>query len=121
MKAKSILLGMIAGGITSGIAVLLSAPSSGKDTTRNLQQFVNNWKIQLEDVKDAIVEMKNSIKTATTESKENINFFVQEIKSLIADWQKEIEPHQEKLMSEIESIQLSLEELEAEVNDKKKV
>lgn len=121
MNTKSILLGVIAGGITSGIAVLLSAPRSGKETTRNLEQYANQWKTQLEEIKDAIIEIKKSTTNAAAESKENIQFFVQEVKSLIAAWQKDIEPHQDKLMSEIESIQLSLEVLEAEINGKKKV
>ena len=121
MKIKSILLGVIVGSITSGIAVLLSAPSSGKETTRNLQQYANQWKTQIDEVQDAIIEIKKSISNAATESKENIQSFVQEVKSLIATYQKDIEPHQDKLISEIESIQLSLEELEAEINDKKKV
>lgn len=120
MKAKSLLLGFIAGGITAGIATLLSAPSSGVDTVKNLRAQKEVLKEQLLGIKNDLMVLKESVTTLSKEGKAEISGFVQEIKTLIESWQEEISPHQQHLQNELVSIQKAIQEFEETLNIGKK-
>lgn len=115
MKTKSLLLGLIVGGITAGISTLLTAPNSGKETRSYLKNHKDVWSINLLEIRDHILDLKNAMSTASIEGKETISTFVNDLKVLLEDWQEDIKPHKENIVNELNSIQLAIHELETQL------
>ncbi|MDZ5470205.1 YtxH domain-containing protein [Bacillus sp. 31A1R] len=115
MKTKTLLLGFIVGGIAAGVTTLLSAPASGKETRNYIKENSNQWRNQLLDLKISLLDLKNSTTSATKEGKEVISTFISDVKILLADWQEDINPNQEQLKFELNSIQETVNELESQI------
>ncbi|MEQ2525611.1 YtxH domain-containing protein [Bacillaceae bacterium CLA-AA-H227] len=115
MNGKSLLTGFIIGGIAAGIATILTAPTSGKETRKYLSENKDTWIEQLSQLKLDLGEITKSITTLSTEGREGLTSFILDVKTLIEGWQEDIKPHQEQLKSEIDSIQDTLQELERKI------
>lgn len=115
MKTKSLLLGIIVGGITAGISTLLTAPNSGKETRSYLRNHKDVWSGNLIEIRDHILDLKNVMSTASKEGKETVSTFVTDLKILLEDWQEDIKPHKENIVNELNSIQLAIHELETQL------
>lgn len=113
MKAKSLFYGIVIGSISAGIATILSAPSSGKETRLKLKRNQEEIMSQIHEIKLDLVNIKNSFTTLSKEGKNSILTFIEEVKVLIEAWKIEVKPHQEQLEKEIQIIQEKLQELEA--------
>ncbi|WP_449620515.1 YtxH domain-containing protein [Robertmurraya sp. Marseille-Q9965] len=112
MNGKSILTGFIIGGIAAGIATILTAPTSGKETRKYLSENKDTWIEQLSQIKLDLGEITKSITILSTEGREGLTSFIRDVKTLIEGWKADIKPHQEQLKSEIDVIQDTIQELE---------
>ena len=119
MKAKSLLLGFIIGGVAASVTTLLSAPVSGKDARQYVKKNSECLKSQLNEFKDQLKEVSSSVVTATKEGKAAISAFSTELQSSINNWKQEIIPHQEKIQTELNAIEASIQELEMNLNKTK--
>ncbi|MFT8321841.1 MAG: YtxH domain-containing protein [Bacillus sp. (in: firmicutes)] len=110
MRGKSFLTGFIIGSLAAGISTLLSTPMSGKEARKACRDNTNAFLADIKELKTSILEIKESVTTATVEGKTIIASFIEDLKLTLNDWKIEIKPHQEQL-------QLELKELETTVND----
>ncbi|PLR89959.1 YtxH domain-containing protein [Bacillus sp. T33-2] len=116
MKAKSVLMGLIAGGAAAGIITLLTAPASGRETRRNLKAHKDEVMGHLKDVKDSVIELKNTVSTATKEGKSGINTFVHDLKLAIYEWKLSTDSNKAELQKDIMEIEHAIQELESELS-----
>ncbi|MDL0436785.1 YtxH domain-containing protein [Niallia sp. SS-2023] len=117
MSGKTFLSGFIIGGLAAAAATLFTTPVSGKEARKacvdNSKAFLKEFK----DLKEDLIEIKDSIASASKEGKNVIGTFVEDIKESLEQWKTEIQPHQEQLKIELNQIEQTVTELE---NDLKK-
>ncbi len=107
------MLGLLIGGISAGVAALLSAPASGKETRTYIKENTHMWKQQLLELTHDLEKIKASLVVLTKEGKDNISSFLKDVKILLETWQLEMKPHEEQLKKELHSIQKTIQELES--------
>lgn len=112
MKAKSLLLGFIIGGTAACIGTLLSAPASGKETRKYLNENKTCLTNQLIEVKKHLINLKSSVVIASKEGKETIATFSSDVKTSITNWKQDILPHQQEIQRELQAIETAIQELE---------
>lgn len=115
MKAKSVLMGMVVGGVAAGIATLLAAPKSGYETRRTLKANKDEYIGSLKDIKDSVVELKNTVATASKEGKASIQTFVTDVKTALWAWKLETEENKMALQEDIKELEESISDLESEL------
>ncbi|MDW4526095.1 YtxH domain-containing protein [Rossellomorea marisflavi] len=116
MKVKSLMYGLIVGGIVAGAGSLLSAPYSGKELRGKLKDKQNDWKLTLEDLKERANELKESIGTLSQESKETVLQLSKDLQASIKEWQISTAPNNERLQKEIETVRQTIEDLEKSID-----
>lgn len=115
MKAKNVLAGMIVGGVVAGIATLLAAPKSGYETRRTLLANKDEYLGSIKDIKDAAVELKNTVATASREGKDSIQTFITDVKTAIFEWKLQTEENMQGLQEDIKELEDSIKDLETEL------
>jgi gas vesicle protein len=115
MKAKSVFMGFIVGGVAASVATLLTAPKPGRQTRGILKANKNEIIGSIKDVKDAVVELKNSVAYASKEGKTGINSFVTDVKTSIYHWKLQTEDNKKELQKDVSELEASLQELETEL------
>lgn len=115
MKVKSLVLGFLVGGIAAGVASLLTAPASGKETQANFKKYKDNLVRDMQEVQQHLSEIKGALAHLSTEGKEGALTLIKEIKVLTEKWKLEIKPHQEQLQNELNAIQNTIKELQSEL------
>lgn len=112
MKAKSFLIGLTTGLVSSAVAVLFSAPQSGAQLRQYIASNTTGAKSKLQDVQAEIGNVKQSIGTLKSEAQNSIPSIINELKDNFTAFKTEIEPESEKLKQEIENLQNSIKEIE---------
>lgn len=104
MKLKNIGVGF-AVGVTGGMLIsFLNAPKSGKELQQSLKTGSNDLKSQMDQLKIEGEEIKNSFLKTKHESSEVFSTLGDEVKSMISNFQADINPNIERLQSNIENI-----------------
>jgi gas vesicle protein len=116
MKAKSLLLGFLVGGAAAGIATLLSAPDSGKVTRRQLKAHKDVYTAELKELKESLMQIKESVATATKEGKTVLGEFVHDIKLSLYEWKLSTDENKTALQKEVKEIEQSIQELEKDLS-----
>ena len=122
MKYKSLLIGFLIGGAAAGIGTLLSAPSSGKETRQNLIENAGNIKKQMTELKNQIIDLKDTALRASKEGKIIIAEFSSDVITMVNEWKQDIHPNQQVLHQEIHAIEKAISDLEKSLdlkNEKK--
>lgn len=112
MKIKSLIFGFVTGAIVAGAATFLSTPTSGRDLRIRLQNSKNDFLATAEEILEKIYQIKDDALEAAQISKESLVSFISDVKFLIEDWKKEMEPTKTELIKNIQEIEASLKELE---------
>ncbi|CAM3650495.1 YtxH domain-containing protein [Mesobacillus zeae] len=115
MKAKSLVLGIIAGGTAAAVATLLTAPASGKETRQKLSANKDEVMKQLSDVKDSLLEMKQSISTLSKEGKTSLETFLHDVKLSVYEWKLNTDSNKAELQKDIKEIEQTIQDLESEL------
>lgn len=121
MKLKNIGVGF-AVGITGGMLIsFLNAPKSGKELQQSLKRGSGDLKMQMDQLKIEGEEIKNSFLKTKHESSEVFSTLGDEVKSMISNFQADINPNIERLQGNIENISNKTEAAmsEAKGEDKK--
>lgn len=115
MKAKFVLMGFIAGSVAAGVATLLYAPAPGRETRGILKANKNEIIGSIKDVKDAVMDLKESVAYASKEGKKEISAFVTDIKTAVYNWNLQTEANKNELQKDVKELEASIQELEAEL------
>jgi gas vesicle protein len=115
VKAKSLFMGFLFGGVAAGVATLLTAPNSGKQTRGILKANKNEIIGSIKDVKEAAMELKDSVAFASTEGKAVIQSFITDVKTAIYAWQLHTEENKIELQNDVKELEESIKELETEL------
>jgi len=116
MSAKSFLSGFIVGGLAAGITALLTTPVSGKELRKSCNDTTKAFLSHLEDLQTDLLDIKESVKTATVEGKTVLSAVLEDLKKSIETWKEEIKPHQENLQREMKEMETTIKELEQELD-----
>ncbi|MCM3322118.1 YtxH domain-containing protein [Cytobacillus kochii] len=112
MKAKSLFLGFVVGGVAAAAATLFTAPASGKDTRKYITVQSKSASIQIKELGKQLTDIKNQIVHVGEEGKVALSTLTEDVSSSIKQWKSEILPHQQNLQQEIANIEKSIAELE---------
>ncbi|MDG4656738.1 YtxH domain-containing protein [Ectobacillus antri] len=117
-KATAFFTGLMVGGAAAAIAVLCTAPSSGKDFRKKVKQKSNLAKQSLGDLKDQSLLLKDQVIQAASESKIVFNDLKEDMQHAFSTWQQEIKPNKANIEQELKDIQTSLQQLQNAVPPK---
>ncbi|AKL83739.1 gas vesicle protein [Bacillus atrophaeus] len=111
-NGRSLLTGLFVGGIIGGAAVLLSAPSSGKELRGKIKSNCESFEETIKRLKTDGMALKDQLVRAAKESADVIKDVSGELQTSIKKWQEEIKPHQQDLQKEIADIEEKIKQLE---------
>ncbi|MFY4774236.1 YtxH domain-containing protein [Metabacillus sp. RGM 3146] len=111
-KSKSILTGALLGTVVGGLAILLSAPSSGKDLRIQLKSNREKLMDTLNHLKKDSMALKDQVIQTAKDSADVMKEVSTDLQTSIKEWQDEIEPHRQNLQNEIEAIEQKIKQLE---------
>ncbi|MEC1405879.1 YtxH domain-containing protein [Bacillus halotolerans] len=109
---RSLLTGLFVGGIIGGAAVLLSAPSSGKQLREKIKTNCDSFEETIKRLKSDGLTLKDQLVKAAKESADVIKDVSGELQTSIKKWQEEIKPHQQDLQKEFADIEEKIKQLE---------
>jgi gas vesicle protein len=112
LNGKSLLFGFLAGGAIAGIATLLSAPATGEETRKKLAANKNIAIAELQELKNRLFEIKDSISVASLEGKSVFADFIQDINLALNEWKTETAPIKQELAKELKELEQTIAELE---------
>lgn len=112
LNGKSLLIGFLAGGAIASIATILSAPASGKETRHKLAENKEIALSELRELKDSLLQIKDSVAAASTEGKQVIADFINDVKLAIHEWKVETAPIKAELAKDLQALEQIVEDLE---------
>jgi len=118
MNAKKVLLGMVVGGIASGVATLLTTPRSGEILRKNLVRSEEEWRQNLASLSTSLRDMSKEITSVTKEGKVVLISLIKDIKVSVQAWKESTASNQYAIKMELESIQEALRKLENDLQKK---
>ena len=123
MKLKNIGVGFLVG-VTGGVLIsFLNAPKSGKELQLSLKSGSSDLKSQFNQLKIEGDEIKNSFLKTKRESSEVFSSLGDEVKTMISNFQADINPNIERLQGNIDNVTNRVEtatDFPASKKDKKK-
>lgn len=111
-NSKSLLLGLLAGGVVSAAATLLSAPKSGKELRLDIKGCSKDVIHSLEKIKDDGKLLTEQIANTSKEGAALIKDLSLDVKHSIESWKSTIEPHHKNIKKYLAQIEDRLKELE---------
>ena len=112
MNLKSISYGLLAGTVISGVAVLLTAPSSGRDLRNSCQHSIESFKQSAKQLSKEGIQIKEQAVETAKLGGDVLKTASSELKTSFEHWQKETAPSIERIKTEIEGVQQNVEELQ---------
>lgn len=112
MNAKKILLGVVVGGIASGIATLLTTPQSGVALRKNLVRSEEEWRQNLAALSTSIRDLSQEVASVTKEGKVVLSSLITDIKISVQAWKESTADNQHAIKIELDLIQEALRKLE---------
>lgn len=100
-SGRSLLTGLFVGGIIGGAAVLLTAPSSGKQLREKMKTNYDSFEETIKRLKSDGLALKDQLIKAAKESTDVIKDVGGELQTSIKKWQEEIKPHQQDLQKKL--------------------
>lgn len=123
MKLKNIGVGFLVG-VTGGVLIsFLNAPKSGQELQLSLKSGSSDLKSQFNQLKIEGDEIKNSFLKTKRESSEVFQSLGDEVKTMISNFQADINPNIERLQGNIDNVTNRVEtatDFPASKKDKKK-
>uniref|UniRef100_UPI000AE123B3 YtxH domain-containing protein n=1 Tax=Gracilibacillus sp. JCM 18860 TaxID=1306159 RepID=UPI000AE123B3 len=97
INTKSLMLGIVVGGVVSATATLLSTPKSGKDLRNNMKHYSNEAIDSFNRFREDGMDIKEQItKTSKEGGVSLIKDLSLDVKESIESWKKTVEPPSEK-------------------------
>lgn len=111
-NGRSLFTGIVVGGIIGGAAVLLSAPTSGKELRGQLRANCGRIEETVQKLKIDGAALTEQIVSTAKEGMDVVKEVSSELQSSIKTWREEIKPHQQDLQKELADIEEKIKQLE---------
>lgn len=112
MDKSQFVWGLLSGAVASSVAILLTAPKSGKEVRSQIKATSNGVKTDFQDIKVQFQEVKKSLQHVIHSAKEIAPETMTGIKDSVDTWQRETAPIQAKIQQDLEAIQRSMDEIQ---------
>ncbi|WP_239741020.1 YtxH domain-containing protein [Mammaliicoccus sp. M-M45] len=104
MKFSRLAIGVGVGLVTGFTTAILNTDRSGDTLKTDLKSTTDGSKIQLNEIKDNAVEIKNYVLKTKDESQIAIQSLSEEVKTMINEFKADINPNIEQIQKNIENI-----------------
>lgn len=112
INSKSLLLGILAGGVISAAVTLLSTPKSGREIRADVKQRSEDIIQTMNRLRAEGIDLKEQLTKTSKEGAALIKELSSDMKSSIESWRQTVEPHQKNIQKYLTQIEASLKELE---------
>lgn len=112
INSKSLLLGILAGGVISAAVTLLSTPKSGREIRADVKQRSEDIIQTMNRLRAEGIDLKEQITKTSKEGAALIKELSSDMKNSIESWRQTVEPHQKNIQKYLTQIEASLKELE---------
>lgn len=112
INSKSLLLGILAGGVVGAAATLLSTPKSGREVRADVKQRSEDVMQTMNRLRVEGMDLKEQITKTSKEGVALIKDLSNDMKNSIESWKQTVEPHQKNIQKYLTQIETSLKELE---------
>ncbi|UOQ86616.1 YtxH domain-containing protein [Gracilibacillus salinarum] len=116
INSKSLLIGILAGGIVSAAATLFTTPKAGRELRTDVKLKSDNAVRYVNQLRTDGVDLKEQITKTSKEGAALIKDLSADVKESIESWKKTVEPHQKNIQKYLTQIEESLKELEEKTN-----
>lgn len=117
MKLKNTAVGFFVGLTGGALIAMLNAPKSGNELQQSLKVSSGSFKSQMNQLKVEADDVKSSFLKTKHESQEVFSDLGDEIKTMISNFQADINPNIEHLQGHVENIQNRGDEITKEVDN----
>ncbi len=111
-RTSAFFVGILTGTVAAATAVVFTTPQSGAHLRRAVQETAQDFKMKMEDVSVRLLEVKVAMQHLTDEAKTVLPETFESLKQSVDKWQNDTSSNQERLETELASIQEALEDLE---------
>ncbi|WP_239749344.1 YtxH domain-containing protein [Mammaliicoccus sp. H-M34] len=119
MKFSRLAIGVGVGLVTGFTTAILNTDRSGDALKTDLKSTTDGSKIQLNEIKDNAVEIKNYVLKTKDESQIAIQSLSEEVKTMINEFKADINPNIEQIQKNIENISNRGNEIQKEIQNTK--
>ncbi|HCN60219.1 MULTISPECIES: YtxH domain-containing protein [Mammaliicoccus] len=119
MKFSRLAIGVGVGLVTGFTTAILNTDRSGDTLKTDLKSTTDGSKIQLNEIKDNAVEIKNYVLKTKDESQIAIQSLSEEVKTMINEFKADINPNIEQIQKNIENISNRGNEIQKEIQNTK--
>ncbi|WP_239710830.1 MULTISPECIES: YtxH domain-containing protein [unclassified Mammaliicoccus] len=119
MKFSRLAIGVGVGLVTGFTTAILNTDRSGDTLKTDLKSTTDGSKIQLNEIKDNAVEIKNYVLKTKDESQIAIQSLSEEVKTMINEFKADINPNIEQIQNNIENISNRGNEIQKEIQNTK--
>ena len=112
MDKSQFVWGLLSGAVASSVAILLTAPKSGKEVRSQIKATSSGLKTDFQDVKIQFQDVKKSLQQVIHSVKEIAPETMTGMKESIDTWQRETAPIQAKIQQDLEAIQRAMDEIQ---------
>ncbi|GGI40605.1 YtxH domain-containing protein [Mammaliicoccus stepanovicii] len=119
MKFSRLALGVGVGLVTGFATAVLNTDRSGDTLKTELKSTADGSKIQLSEIKDNALEIKEYVLKTKDESQIAIQSLSEDIKTMINDFKADINPNIEQIQKNIENISNRGNEIQQEIQNTK--
>ncbi|WP_102347454.1 YtxH domain-containing protein [Bacillus sp. Marseille-P3661] len=115
-KGKSLLAGILVGGVAATITTLLVSPKSGHEWRETIKLNSSKVKDAVNALKLESSSIKEQVVNSSKESALILKDFSNDVKTSVSAWRKDIEPNQARINDELKNIEESFRKLESLTN-----
>lgn len=102
--------GLLWGALFGGLAGLMNAPRSGKETRENIKTFIDQTTDDVNDVRYKVDNLKVAIERLTNEGIKSATTAVEELQVSAQHFQEEAQPRIRRVQEKAEILQSNIEE-----------
>lgn len=101
--------GLFWGAVFGGIAGLMNAPRSGKETRYEIKEFIDTTTDDINDVRYKVDNLKLAVQRLATEGVGSVKEASQEIETSLRHFQEENQPRVNRVQKRLEALQDNIE------------